>query len=107
DLGKYQQFQAAEALAAAAQAPGGAAAQGMGLGMGMAMAQQMGGMMGGGQPAQAAPAAAPPPLPQETRYHVAVNGQQQGPFGTAELQRMASGGQLTRDTLVWTAGMAA
>ncbi len=108
DLGKYQQFQAAEALAAAAQAPGGAAAQGMGLGMGMAMAQQMGGMMGGGQPAQAAPAAAtPPPLPQETKYHVAVNGQQQGPFGTAELQRLASGGQLTRDTLVWTAGMAA
>ena len=105
DLGKYQQFQAAEAMAAAAQAPGGAAAQGMGLGMGMAMAQQMGGMMGGQAAAPAAPAG-PPPLPPETRYHVALNGQQQGPFGQAELQRMAAAGQLTRDTLVWTAGMA-
>jgi len=107
DLSRYQQFQAAEAMAAAAQAPGGAAAQGMGLGMGMAMAQQMGGMMAnptGGQAAQ--PAASPPPLPTETRYHVALNGQQQGPFGTAELQRMVQAGQLTRDTLVWTAGMA-
>lgn len=106
DLNKYQQFQAAEAMAAAAQAPGGAAAQGMGLGMGMAMAQQMAGQMGGGQAAATPAPAAPPPLPQETRYHVAVNGQQQGPFGTAELQRLAASGELTRDTLVWTAGMA-
>jgi len=107
DLSKYQQFQAAEALAAAAQAPGGAAAQGMGLGMGMAMAGQMAGMMNPGAGSAQPAAAAPPPLPQEASYHVAVNGQQQGPFPLAQLGQMASQGKFTRDSLVWTAGMAA
>lgn len=109
DLSKYQQFQSAEAMAAAAKAPGGAAAQGMGLGMGMAMAQQMGNMMNQGAtaPAAAPAAATPPPLPQEASYHVAVNGQQQGPYPLSQLQQMASQGSLTRESLVWTAGMAA
>jgi len=68
DLGRYGQFQAAEAMRAAAENPaGGAAGAGVGLGAGMVMANQMmGSMMGGGQqpqaapaPQQAAPAAAP------------------------------------------------
>jgi len=50
--------------------------------------------------------AAPPPLPQQTTYHIAVNGQQQGPFGVPQLQQMAMQGQLKPDTLVWTQGMA-
>ena len=106
DLSKYTQFQAAEALAAAAKAPGGAAGQGMGLAMGMMMAQQVGGLMGGGQAAPA-PAGGPPPLPQETSYYVAVGGQQQGPYPLAKLKEMASARQLTRETLVWAQGMAA
>jgi hypothetical protein len=105
DLSKYQQFQAAEAMAAAAQAPGGAAGQGMGLAMGMMMAQQVGGLMGG----QNAPAGAatPPPLPQETSWYLAAGGQQQGPYAVAKLRELAAARQLTRDTLVWTQGMAA
>jgi membrane protease subunit (stomatin/prohibitin family) len=105
DLSKYQQFQAAEALAAAAKAPGGAAGQGMGLAMGMMMAQQVGGLLGG----QNAPAGAatPPPLPQETSWYVAAGGQQQGPYPLAKLRELAAARQLTGDMLVWTQGMAA
>jgi membrane protease subunit (stomatin/prohibitin family) len=42
DLGRYTQFQAAEAMRDAAQNPGGAAGMGAGLGAGMAMSQMMG-----------------------------------------------------------------
>lgn len=48
----------------------------------------------------------PPPMPPQQMFHVAVGGVQQGPFPVAQLQQMAQQGQLTRDTLVWTAGMA-
>lgn len=47
------------------------------------------------------------PMPQQTTYHVAVGGVQQGPFPVSQLQQMIQQGQLTRDTLVWTAGMPA
>ena len=54
---------------------------------------------------QVASGTVPPPIP-VTMYHVAVNGQAAGPFDKAVLQQMAAAGQLTADTLVWTAGMA-
>lgn len=50
--------------------------------------------------------ASPPSIPPKQMYHVAVSGVQQGPFPVAQLQQMAQWGQLTPDTLVWTAGMA-
>ncbi len=113
DLSKYTQFQTAEAIGDAADAPGGAAASGMGMGMGFAMANQMaqnfgqpGGNQGGNQGAAQPAAAAPPPLPQQTQYFAALNGQQAGPFDMAALQGQVSSGQVTRDTLVWCAGMA-
>ena len=56
DLGKYTQFQAAEALRDAASNEGGAAGMGAGLGAGMAMGQMMQGAFAGGQqPAAQAP----------------------------------------------------
>ena len=45
-------------------------------------------------------------FPARRRFHVAVNGQQAGPFDLAALQQQAAGGQLTRASLVWKAGMA-
>ena len=48
----------------------------------------------------------PPPLPAVNPYFIAVNNQQVGPFPIEELQRQAQAGQLTRETLVWTQGMA-
>ncbi|MCB1971234.1 MAG: SPFH domain-containing protein [Geminicoccaceae bacterium] len=109
DLSRYSQFQAAEAMRTAAANPGdGGAAAGLGMGMGMAMAQQMANAMQqqGNSGMPAAGAAAPPPLPSATRYHVAKGGQATGPFDVATLQAMSARGELTRDTLVWTEGMA-
>lgn len=104
DLNKYMQFQAAESMT---QNPGGMGAMGAQMAAGMAMGQQMMGQMQQ-QPQQAAPAAAaPPPMPAAAAFHVAVNGQQQGPYDLATLQGMVTSGQLTQETLVWKAGMAA
>ena len=115
DLKKYTQFQTAEAMRDAAQNPGGMAAGGMGMGMGFAMANQMAGAMNQqAQPAQQAhptngggggAGATPPPLPGQPTYHAAIDGQAAGPFDLSALRAKAASGQLTRDTLVWTAGM--
>ena len=112
----YTQMQFADSLKDSANNPAGGgnlAGDAMGAGIGLAMAGQMAGQMmnpqagqfhGGQQPPQQA-APTPPPMPQQTTYHVAVGGVQQGPFPVSQLQQMIQQGQLTRDTLVWTAGM--
>ena len=56
DMGKYTQFQAAEAMVAAAKNPGSGAGDAMGIGAGLAMGQAMASAMTG---ATAQPAAAP------------------------------------------------
>jgi membrane protease subunit (stomatin/prohibitin family) len=103
NLGAYTQFQAAQAMEKAADNPGGMASGGMGMGMGFAMANQMGQAMG---QQQNMGGGAPPPLPQASSYHVAVDGQQAGPYDMQTLQQQASQGTLTRDSLVWKQGMA-
>ena len=114
----YTQMQFADSLKDSANNPSGGgnlAGDAMGAGIGLAMAGQMAGQMmnpqagqfhGGQQPPQQA-APTPPPMPQQTTYHVAVGGVQQGPFPVSQLQQMIQQEQLTRDTLVWTAGMPA
>ncbi len=112
DLGRFTQYSAAEAMTAAATSPaGGGMAAGLGAGMGMAMAGQM--MRAGPwgpapvQPAQPPVQTAPPPPPPppvERVWHIAENGQTRGPFSLARLGRMAQGGELTRETHVWTPG---
>jgi len=77
---------------------GTAAATGVGVGAGLAMAQRTGAEFG---------AAVPPPLPGGGRhFHVAVDGQPQGPFDPAALAERATAGGLTAETLVWAPGMA-
>ena len=112
----YTQMQFADSLKDAANNPSGGgnlAGDAMGAGIGLAMAGQMAQQMinpQGGQPQNPVgfnpQQSAPPPMPPQVMYHVAVNGVQQGPFPVAQLQQMAQQGQLTPDTLVWTAGMA-
>lgn len=109
DLGKYTQYQTAEAIGDMAKnpGPGGMAAGGMGAGMGFAMANQMGQALNqpqGGAPAQGG--AAPPPLPQGAQYFAAIDGQQAGPFDEAALKAQIAGGTVTKETLVWSEGMA-
>jgi membrane protease subunit (stomatin/prohibitin family) len=99
DLGKYAQFQAAEAMRAAASAPGSAMGTMIGVGMGAQMTAPQPGPWG------AAPAPSPPPPPPPERvWHIAENGQTRGPFSRANLGRLAASGEMTRETLVWTAG---
>jgi membrane protease subunit (stomatin/prohibitin family) len=113
DLKRYAQFQTAEAMAKAAEAPGGLAGGGLGIGMGLAMAQHMGRVLAPGGSAEALPAArseGPPPLPASPSValsvYVALEGQQAGPFGRAQLQRLVAEGRLSPETLVWFKGLA-
>jgi membrane protease subunit (stomatin/prohibitin family) len=130
NMAAYTQMQFADSLKSGAENPTGGnnpAGAAMGMGMGFAMAGQMAQQMmnpqnqqfQGGQsqnqpyagsqqpypPAGAVPP--PPPIPTQPLFHVVVNGAQQGPFPVAQLQQMVQQGQLTPDTLVWTAGMSA
>ena len=111
DLGAYAQYSAAEAMTRAAETPNSGMGAGIGAGMGMAMGAQMAGGPWGARPAQpqmppeAQPMAPPPPPPPVERvWHLAVDGQTQGPFSRARLGRMVTEGGLGRDTLVWTQG---
>lgn len=51
---------------------------------------------------------APPPLPghQSVQWFAGIGGQQAGPFDAGSLQAQVAGGRITRETLVWRAGMA-
>ncbi len=112
DLNRYTQFQSAEAIGDIANNPGagGMAAGGMGAGMGFAMANQIGQSMNqpqgqqGGAPAQGG--AAPPPLPQGPKFFAAIDGQQAGPFDETALKQHITAGSVTKETLVWSEGMA-
>ncbi len=103
DLGRYSQFQAAEAMEAAANNPSGGASEGIGMGMGFAVAREM--SQGFNQPQPAKPAATPPPIPQSTSYFIAIHGQQQGPFSESQLAQKIQAGEVARSTLVWHAGL--
>ena len=110
DMGAYAQYQSAQAIREAAQNQG-AAGSGMGLGAGIGLGAAAGQMLGQTltqRPVQQqAPATmAPPPVPQAVTFYTAIGGQQTGPFDMATLQQQVQSGQLTRDTLVWKAGMA-
>ncbi|MCM2329534.1 MAG: SPFH domain-containing protein [Lysobacter sp.] len=108
NLQAYSQYESASAIRDAANNPGGAAGAAVGIGAGVAMGAQMMNSMGvgAGGIGGAAAAATPPPIPGGAAFHVAVNGQQTGPFDLAALQQQAAGGGLTRASLVWKAGMA-
>ncbi|MCY4369290.1 MAG: SPFH domain-containing protein [bacterium] len=100
NLNAFSQFQAATAMEDAANNPG-TAGGAVGLGMGMIMGGQM------GQAATQSPEApAPPPVPPPLQFFVAADGQQTGPFGMDTLAVDVQQGRISRDTLVWQAGMA-
>jgi membrane protease subunit (stomatin/prohibitin family) len=48
--------------------------------------------------------ATPPPIP-TTGFYVAIDGKQKGPYDNTKLSKMISEGNVTRETLVWKAGM--
>lgn len=104
DMGKFTQYQTAEAIGDMANNPsegGGMMAGGMGMGMGFAMAGQMANNMNPNQQQQQGP----PPMPQAAAFFAVVNGQQSGPFDVNVLKQMVTAGSLTKETLVWKQGM--
>lgn len=106
NLDAYMKFNAAEAMGAGDSALAASMGAGMGAGMGMAMAQQSAASGPWGAAPASAPAASapPPPPPVEKVWHIAENGATKGPFSRATIGQMAGRGELTRDSLVWTAG---
>ena len=109
DMTAFQAYQLGQAMPIAAANPaGGIAGAGVGLGMGVAMAgpltgRLMGGAPGGPGPGPQMPSTPPPP---PAAWHVAQNGQSAGPFSAEQMAAAAAAGNLRRDTLVWTAGLA-
>ncbi len=100
DLADYTTFQSADAIKAAAENPAGGASEGIGMGMGFAVANRMAeGMMG------KSAGHGPPPVPTETTWFVAANGHQTGPFTRPEMRAKVQSGDVTVDSLVWTAGL--
>jgi membrane protease subunit (stomatin/prohibitin family) len=97
DMQRYQQYQFGTAMGDAAKTPGGGMGEGLGLGMGFGMANRMIGAAGPGQVGTA-----PPPLPPQLVWHVAVNGQTQGPFGPEQIQQRIAQGEITPKTLLWS-----
>lgn len=82
-----------------------------GMAMGSAIGQNMAGMMNGalgGMNTQVPPpiSANVPPVPPVVKYNVAVNGTSTGPYDVQTLRNMAQSGQFTKESLVWTQGMA-
>jgi membrane protease subunit (stomatin/prohibitin family) len=114
NLEDYATYQAAEAMTAAASNPAGGGSEGIGLGMGFAMASKLSDMLSGPDHNRSAGAASgsaagsattnPPPVPTEARFYLAVNGHQTGPFTKAEVRAKIGHGEITRDSLAWTAG---
>lgn len=107
DLDRFGQYAQAEAMLNASNQQGGGMGAGLGaaMGMGMGMAMRQGPWGAVPQQQQALAAATPPPVPHEKVWHIAVNGQADGPYGRADLGRLAREGRFTRETLVWTPGL--
>ena len=84
-------------------AVGGAIGIGMGMNAGTGFGGQMAGLVGQNMNAQVGP----PPIPHNTTYYVAVNGQQQGPFDANTINGYIQNGHVNADTLVWKQGMPA
>jgi membrane protease subunit (stomatin/prohibitin family) len=101
----YTQFQTANALEDMANNPGSGSNM-MGMIAGLGMGNVVGGAAQNAAQSPQQPGAAPPPIPQQTQWYAAVDGQQVGPMDQAALQKQIQAGSITTDTLLWRQGMA-
>lgn len=85
--------------------PGIAAGMAIGGSAGRNIAGAMDSMMGN-TPAGISGSPVPPPIPQQVRFHVAINGAATGPFDLITLNSMVASKSLTPESLVWQEGMA-
>lgn len=96
DMSRFQQYSMGEAMRESASHGGGG--EGIGIGLGMAMAGRMmsSPSVGMSSPVGGAPVPPPPPA-----WHIAVNGQSQGPYSPEQIQQAISAGRVTGKTLLW------
>lgn len=112
----YQMDRSFNVLEGAAKNPGGVAGGFLGAGLGMGAGMAAGGQMASvashlnvnPQPSSPAPSlTAPPPVPATSvQYYVVVNGAQQGPYDLNAVTSAIQSGHVSKDQLVWKAGMA-
>jgi len=106
NLNDYLKYQSAEALGNAGSGGSSTAGDAMGMGMGFAVAQQMAANLNAPSTAthsQSTPM--PPPILKAQTYHIAVDGQAQGPYTTIQLKELVHKGEVSRETLAWREGM--
>jgi len=96
DMSKFQQYSFGEAIRESATHGGGG--EGLGMGMGIAMAGRMMSAPGIGF---GGPAGGPPTPPPPPAWHVAVNGQTQGPYSPEQIQQGIQAGRINGKTLLW------
>lgn len=77
----------------------------MEFGLGMGMAQQMVNMMNQTMQTMQIPGNALPMQPKPIEWYVAVEGKACGPYGETEIKKLLLENKLTKDSLVWCAGM--
>ncbi len=116
NLDQYMKYQTGEAMVKGAENPGGTGAIGAQMAAGMAMGKQMAQAMtspppSGGSSTPPAPSgpgsSAPPPPPPDTgpKLHLAIQGQQYGPYSLEQIREYVREGRIQGDTLVWAEGM--
>ncbi len=100
NLDEYLKYQSAESLGTSS----GAGNSAMDMGMGFAMANKMADSLN--QPSQQTQAAqTPPPIPEQQRWHIAIDNQATGPYELDKVKSLLKEGKITADNLVWTEGM--
>lgn len=75
--------------------------------MGVGLAQQMVNTMNQTMQTMQMPESARPVRPVEPEWYIAVDGKACGPYSVTEIKSKLLNKEITHDTLVWTAGMAA
>ena len=104
----YQQERQLDVMEAAAGNEGAAGnmmGASMGLGMGVGIGNMFGNQMGAVAQGAMATAQTPPPPSQSLQIYVYINQQQAGPYDLPILQQLVAQSVLTRQTLVWKAGL--
>ena len=105
----YQMDRSFNVLEGAAKNPGGVAGGFLGAGLGMGAGMAAGGQMAGIAShlnVNPAPRMAPPIPATNVQYYIVVNGAQQGPYDMNAIVTAIQSGNITKDQLVWKAGMA-
>lgn len=77
----------------------------MEFGLGMGMAQQMVNMMNQTMQTMQLPESSRPLQPKSVEWYIAVDGKASGPYTESEIKSLLLEKKVTKDTMVWCAGM--